>query len=1247
MALLTVRETFQFALDNAVKSDLDDEAAAAATARRVETMLKLLDLEECADTSVGSDLVRGISGGQRKRVSIGEVLITNARALLLDEYSTGLDTSTTYDITSSVVSWAKHLNGVFIGSLLQPPPEVYGLFDNVLLLKEGKCVFFGPRDNVRPYLNSIGWDIPDDEDEADFLVEMLADSHGAWAKLLRFKQKQQVIGGEPQDTAASDMADSPPNEEDAAEQTDRKAHPTHTPTKASAAGTAVTPDAAAPLGAEALEEAWQASSYASGAAKATAQPEKQSAEDLRKSLESSFSSSQYGEQSVKPWLTHLWSNTRRQGTLLLRNPGYLFGKVMDNVLIGLALGSLFWSLERDELVSKVGCLVFTLVIAAFSNFSILPAAIESRDVIQKQAALGFYPESSFVWATMLAQVPVAFVEIVVLSSIVYWMPGLAADADRFLFYFAMVFITDLVFAGVFSAIAYAAPNLDAAQSVSAPVVGILLLYAGVLNTRESIPDFMRWAYWISPFSWSLRSLAQNELTSEEYDVVVPGTDSKLGELFLDALEIQTDSIWLSMGIVYNLAVYVLMVYITIYLLKNFRFDLSIGSTRTIPTNNKGDLDHDQVHLDVEPATLAFDDLSYDVQLKSGESKRILHNVSGVVGPGSCMALCGVSGAGKSTLLDVLAGRKTAGTQHGSIFINGKAINRKQFARVSGYVEQNDLHMPNTTVAEAIEFAAALRLPATLPPARKAEIVHGVMVLVELDALKDRLVGSPGESNALSPSQRKLLTIAVELVSQPSILFLDEPTSGLDSRAAANVMRVVRNIANSGRTVICTIHQPSKEVFLGSFDCMLLLQKGGHEVFCGQLGEGAEKLTNYLQQFPGVQPPKKTTNPATFMLSVLDNKSGHLGEDSPQDIATVVVSPADESSPSAADKLQSVAASPASDVEAAKAATDFGAAFKTSKMASDIVEQISQLQGLGAQQNAVEAAFVPQSLWTRFWLVLRRHTISNWRNHNLNSMRVVVSLVLGLVFGLTYLDVPRDTEAGLVSTVNFTTIATSFLALMNTTVIIPALISERAAYYREQSSHMYPSWVYSVSAIIVELPWSAFLSLVFALLTYWPAGLEADAGEFFFFTLVTFAQTIAFTTLGMAFAALMPDAESAQQLASLFTTIFLLVNGTFQPFPTIPEGWEWFRYVNPAAYTLNALASPQLFCEVDDPAAACPEITLTTAQGPVQVAAWTFVSSQYDLKHDQRFRDMGLIFVNAAAWGIIYILALRYVSHLKR
>ena len=92
-----------------------------------------------------------------------------------------------------------------------------------------------------------------------------------------------------------------------------------------------------------------------------------------------------------------------------------------------------------------------------------------------------------------------------------------------------------------------------------------------------------------------------------------------------------------------------------------------------------------------------------------------------------------------------------------------------------------------------------------------EFVAEVLQLIELDGIKDGLVGSPGISG-ISTEQRKRLTIAVELVSNPSIIFMDEPTSGLDARAAAIVMRVVKNIVSTGRTVVCTIHQPSIDIF---------------------------------------------------------------------------------------------------------------------------------------------------------------------------------------------------------------------------------------------------------------------------------------------------------------------------------------------------------------------------------------------------------------------------------------------------
>ncbi|KAI9181915.1 hypothetical protein LWI28_020013 [Acer negundo] len=172
---------------------------------------------------------------------------------------------------------------------------------------------------------------------------------------------------------------------------------------------------------------------------------------------------------------------------------------------------------------------------------------------------------------------------------------------------------------------------------------------------------------------------------------------------------------------------------------------------------------------------------------------------------------GVSGAGKTTLMDVLSGRKTGGTIEGEIRVGGYPKVQETYARVSGYCEQTDVHSLQITIEESVIFSALLRLPAHIDRHTKSAFVQEALQLIELDEISNALVGVPGISG-ISNEQLKRLTIAVELVSNPSIIFMDEPTSGLDARAAAIVMRVVKNIFHTKRTVVCTIRQPSIDIF---------------------------------------------------------------------------------------------------------------------------------------------------------------------------------------------------------------------------------------------------------------------------------------------------------------------------------------------------------------------------------------------------------------------------------------------------
>ncbi|KAL2318501.1 hypothetical protein Fmac_032377 [Flemingia macrophylla] len=157
-------------------------------------------------------------------------------------------------------------------------------------------------------------------------------------------------------------------------------------------------------------------------------------------------------------------------------------------------------------------------------------------------------------------------------------------------------------------------------------------------------------------------------------------------------------------------------------------------------------------------------------------------------------------------MDVLAGRKTGGYICGNITISGYHKKQETFARVSGYCEQNDIDSPHVIVYESLLYSAWLRLSGEINSETRK-----VIELVELNRLKHAIVGLSGVIG-LSREQRKVLTIAVVLVANLSIILMDEPTCGLHARPAAVVMRAVRNIVDTGITVVCTIHQPSIDIF---------------------------------------------------------------------------------------------------------------------------------------------------------------------------------------------------------------------------------------------------------------------------------------------------------------------------------------------------------------------------------------------------------------------------------------------------
>uniref|UniRef100_R7W1J4 ABC transporter G family member 37 n=1 Tax=Aegilops tauschii TaxID=37682 RepID=R7W1J4_AEGTA len=366
-------------------------------------------------------------------------------------------------------------------------------------------------------------------------------------------------------------------------------------------------------------------------------------------------------------------------------------------------------------------------------------------------------------------------------------------------------------------------------------------------------------------------------------------------------------------------------------------------------------------LPFTPLTISFQDVNYYVDTPAEmrehgymEGKlQLLHNITGAFQPGVLSALMGVTGAGKTTLLDVLAGRKTGGVIEGDIRIGGYPKIQQTFARISGYCEQTDVHSPQITVGESVAYSAWLRLPPETDSKARDEFVNEVLETIELDEIRDSLVGIPGV-NGLSTEQRKRLTIAVELVSNPSIIFMDEPTSGLDARAAAIVMRAVKNVADTGRTVVCTIHQPSIDIF-EAFDELMLMRRGGELIYAGPVGHHSCEVIQYFQAIPAIPRIKDNYNPSTWMLEVTSTSME------------------------------------------AQVGADFVQMYSASSMCKDkdmLVKRLS-VPVPGTSDLHFRTQF-PQKFWEQFKACLWKQCLSYWRTPSYNLVAMEIPYVLAQV-----------------------------------------------------------------------------------------------------------------------------------------------------------------------------------------------------------------------------------------------------------
>ncbi|KAH0977463.1 hypothetical protein GBA52_027182 [Prunus armeniaca] len=702
---------------------------------------------------------------------------------------------------------------------------------------------------------------------------------------------------------------------------------------------------------------------------------------------------------------------------------------------------------------------------------------------------------------------------------------------------------------------------------------MVFVLGGFIVSKNDIKPWMIWGYYISPMMYGQNAIAINEFLDKRWSTPINGSSQPtVGKTLLKERGLFVDEYWywICIGALmgYSLLFNILFIAALTFLkplvdskavIEDENSESNIkkqvtsnpegtdnqvrnarGTASSISSSNNQS--RRGMVLPFQPLSLAFDHVNYYVdmpaEMKSKgvvESRlQLLQDVSGAFRPGVLTALVGVSGAGKTTLMDVLSGRKTGGYIEGSISISGYTKNQATFARVSGYCEQNDIHSPYVTIFESLLYSSWLRLASDVKKETREMFVEEVMELVELYPLRNALVGLPGV-DGLSTEQRKRLTIAVELVANPSIIFMDEPTSGLDARAAAIVMRAVRNTVDTGRTVVCTIHQPSIDIF-EAFDELLLMKRGGKVIYAGCLGRHSHKLVEYFEAIPGVQQIKEGYNPATWMLEI------------------------------------------SSTAVEAQLKIDFAQVYANSDLYrrnQELIKELSTPQP--GSKDLYFATRYSQSFITQCKACFWKQHWSYWRNSRYNAIRLFMTIVIGILFGIIFWGKGNQIhkQQDLINLLGATYAAVLFLGASNASAVQSVVAIERTVFYRERAAGMYSELPYAFAQVAIETIYVAIQTFIYALLLYSMIGYDWKVEKFLYFYYFIFMCFTYFSMYGMMVVALTPGHQIAAIVMSFFLSFWNLFSGFLIPRPLIPIWWRWYYWASPVAWTIYGIFTSQV------------------------------------------------------------------------
>ncbi|KAK9486914.1 ABC-2 type transporter-domain-containing protein [Lipomyces starkeyi] len=1162
ISTLTVSQTLRFALSLKTPAmRIHGETRAQFVDKLLNLYVKMFGIEHTLNTLVGGDAAaRGVSGGERKRVSIAEVLANRAAIVAFDNSTRGLDSSTAVDYIRSLRIMTDLMHSTTIVTLYQAGESLYREFDKVCLIDSGRQIFFGPADEARQYFIDLGFESLPSVTTADFLTSV---THPVERRIR-------------------------PGFEDLAPQTP-----------------------------EALEAAFKASRYYTDSLKEIEEYHTElqntghaSASEFVKAVEMQKAKSL---SKASPYTVSFVQQVRylvmRQLQLQWQDQVSLRSKLINSVVIGLVFGSLFYNIRQDTsgAFNRGGILFFALVFNGWVLMIESGMVIAGRSLANKHQSFGMYRQSALALAKTIAELPLLFVQITVYILFLYFLSDLARTPGQFFTSLLLILTSTFGLLSFYRAVAVFSNDFNACLRLVSMILYALAFAGGYVKSQYSMPWWYRWIYYIDPLSYAFSALMSNEFHHREMlcapDQLVPALGphgspvditnqactlpgSEPGQKYVNGdryVSIQfgyeRHDLWRNFGILIAYFVFFLLVQVigselitystagggqvkrfvkqrkSAQLQSHSTMETTVPGTATTssssPTTSEKEIDGERPSsVRQEGPLFTFRNVNYVIPTPNGPLQ-LLEDVEGYAAPGKLLALMGASGAGKTTLLNTLSQRMTFGRVTGEYLLNGSALG-KDFQRTTGFVEQQDLHEANQTVREALRFSARLRQPADVPLEEKYAYVEDIIKLLDLGPIADALIDYVG--CGLSVEERKRVTIGIELASKPRLLFLDEPTSGLDSEGAFSIVTFLRRLAQAENlSIICTIHQPSSILF-HQFDNLLLLNRGGKTAYFGPIGDnGGSPVISYFSK--RAAPPTPDENPAEYILEVVG-------------------------------------------AGIRRSKTDWFRVWQDSEEKQNLGKEISRLietrRGtIATEQRPGEGLEYAAPLMEQIKAVTIRLWLIFWRTPSFGYSVIFNSVICGIISGVIFFQL-KNSILDLQSR--------GFLMFFAIIVSIPTInaieiqfILARDLYeLRERNSKVY-TWIALVSAYLICVTPYAILGSVtfFPIFWYMPGmAMKASVAGFGFF--VVLLLQLWHNYLAIWLGAFVPSLITAGIINPFFFVITEVTVGIMIPYTALNGFYKYFIYwANPLSWIVRALVTTALH----DVPVICGESELATFTPP--------------------------------------------------